>query len=162
MKTEAQILAEVLIKTRELTRWYLLKLKDVDVYKSFMVEGKKFNPVIWEIGHMANSENFLLLYLTHGKGLRFEWAKLFGIGVTPPKKENYPPYDELWKAFQDVHEYAINHISSLTEEELDAPSRIEFAGVTTVREAIQHGIRHEGTHIGHLGWLCKMHDVKTV
>ena len=162
MKTEAQVLAEMLDSTRDFTKWYLSMLKDVDVYKIFELEGKKFNPVIWEIGHLANSENFLGTYLTGGKGLKFDWAPLFGIGVTPPSKENYPDYKEIWSTFNEVHKNTISHISLLTDEQLDAPSRMEFAMITDVRGAIQHCIRHEGTHIGHLGWLAKMHAIKTV
>lgn len=162
MKTEAQVLAEMVDETREFTKWYLSMLKDVDVYKVFEFEGKRFNPVIWEIGHLVSSENFLLFYLTNEKGERFEWAKLFALGAGIPSKEEYPPYDELWSALKRVHQRAIEYISSLTDEQLDAPSKMEFAGITTVRGAIQHHIRHEGAHIGHLGWLCKMHGVKTV
>ena len=41
MKTEAQVLAEMLDSTRDFTKWYLSMLKDVDVYKTFELEGKK-------------------------------------------------------------------------------------------------------------------------
>lgn len=44
MKTEAQILAEMLNHTRELTRWYLSLLKEEDVYKTFELDGEIFNP----------------------------------------------------------------------------------------------------------------------
>jgi len=162
IKTEAQVLAEMLDSTREFTKWYLSTLKEVDVYKEFEVDGKKFNPVIWEIGHLANSENFLGTYLTGGKSLKFNWAPLFGIGVTPPAKEEYPDYKDIWDTFKEVHENTMRHIAALTDEQLDAPSKMEFAMITDVRGAIQHCIRHEGTHIGHLGWLAKMHGVKTV
>ena len=124
---------------------------------------KKFNPVIWEIGHLANSENFLGTYLTGGKGLKFDWAPLFGIGVTPPSKENYPAYTEIWSTFNEVHKNTINHISSLTDEQLDALLLgWSLLWLPDVRGAIQHCLRHEGTHIGHLGWLANMHAIKTV
>lgn len=124
--------------------------------------GKYSIQLIWEVGHLANSENFLAIYLTGGKPIKIEWSKQFGIGVTPPAKEAYPPYKDIWDTFKSVHETVIKHISSLTEEQLNAPSKMEFAGITDVRGAIKHCIRHEGTHIGHLGWLAKMHNVKTV
>ncbi len=162
MKTEATVLAEMMNSTRELTRWYLLRLKEVDVYKTFEIEGKKFNPVIWEIGHLANSENFLGVYLTHGEFQKVSWFKMFGLGMTPPAKEDYPDYGLIWEKFNAVHDNTMKHIASLSDEDLDKPAKMEFAGIKTVREAIRHCIRHEGTHIGHLGWLCKMHGVKTV
>ena len=84
------------------------------------------------------------------------------MGVAPPSKEDYPDYKEIWSTFNEVHTNTINHISSLTDEQLSSPSRMEFAMITDVRGAIQHCIRHEGAHIGHLGWLAKMHAIKTV
>jgi hypothetical protein len=91
--------------------------------------------------------------LTGGNSLKFDWAPLFGIGVAPPPKYDYPAYKDIWNTFKEVHKNTISHISSLTDEQLNVPSRIEFAMITDVRGAIQHCIRHEGTHIGHLGWL---------
>ena len=55
------ILAEQMDNTRELTRYYLSKLKEVDVHESFCLNGKNLNPLIWEIGHLAVSQNWLVL-----------------------------------------------------------------------------------------------------
>ena len=161
---EGRIYADLLDNSRELTRWYLSKLKDVDVNKSFEMEGKKYNSVMWEIGHLAVTENFLGLYLTNGPSQRIEWAPTFGIGSSIPSKSEAPEYKDVWATFKQVHQTTIEHIGSLTKEELDAPSRkpYELVNITTVRQAVMHVIRHEGVHCGHLGWLCKMHGIKMV
>lgn len=71
---------------------------------------------------------------------------------------------EIWKQFKTIHQQAITHVAGLTDEQLDQPSKSEFpiAGVKTVRDAIIHAIRHESVHTGHIGWLCKLHGIKTI
>ena len=63
---QAKLIAEQIDNTRELTRFYLSKLKTADVYKSF--EGLKLNPIIWEVGHLAVSQNWLVLYIGSSYG----------------------------------------------------------------------------------------------
>lgn len=163
-KSEAQILANVLDNSRQLTLWYLSKLKDVDVYRTFDVEGKHFASVIWEIAHLAVSENFLILRATGGEKISIPWARMFGLGSAVPVKEECPSYEEVWKTFKEIHQKAIDHIKTLSDEDLDKPTLngVNFGGEDSIRSVIMHCIRHESTHTGHLGWLCKLHDIKTI
>jgi hypothetical protein len=162
--TEAQILARQLDKSRELSKWYLSLMKDCDHNKTFTFEKKTFNSIIWEIGHLTMSENFLGMYLTYGPSVKISWAKEFGMGSDNTAKENYPSFSKVLVSFKSVHDSTVNHIASLTDEDLDKPTKIEFnvAGIKTVRDAVIHVIRHESIHTGHLSWLCKMHGVKSV
>lgn len=162
--TEAQILARQLDKARELTKWYLSLMKECDPYKSFEFDEKRFNSVIWEIGHLAMSENFLANYLTYGPATKEEWFKHFSMGGDNKVTDEYPDFKEVLNSFKQIHASTIEHINSLTDEDLDRPTKKEFnvAGIVTVRDAIIHSIRHESTHTGHLGWLCKLHGVKSI
>jgi hypothetical protein len=162
--TEAQILSRQLDKARELSLWYLSFLKNADTHKTFDFEGKTFNPIIWEVGHLAVTESFLALYLTYGEAPKIAWGKQFGLGSSNIPNEEYPEYAEIWSTFKSIHQQAIQHIASLTDEQLDQPTKTKFnlAGVETVRDAIMHAIRHESVHTGHLGWLCKLHGIKTI
>lgn len=162
--TEAQILARQLDKSRELTKWYLSLMKECDSMKTFAIGDKTFNSIIWEIGHMTMSENFLGMYLTYGPSVKLTWAKEFGMGSNNTAIENYPSFKDVYASFKSVHEATIQHIAALTDADLDKPTKIEFnvAGITTVRDAAIHVIRHESIHTGHLGWLCKLHGVESV
>ncbi|MCB9195371.1 MAG: DinB family protein [Flavobacteriales bacterium] len=164
MMTEAQILARQLDKARELTKWYLSLMKESDPYKTFEWNGKRFNSIIWEIGHLAMSENFLANYLTYGPSVKEEWFKNFAMGGDNQVNDDYPDFKTVLESFKQIHITTIEHISKISDEELDQPTKKEFnvAGIVTVRDAIIHSIRHESTHTGHLGWLCKLHDIKTV
>ena len=71
MKTEAQVLAHMLGRTREYTLFYLRGLKDVDVHRRFVCEGKELNTVFWLVAHLATSENGLFLRATGGPFEKF-------------------------------------------------------------------------------------------
>ena len=163
MNKEALLLAEMVDNTRELTRDYLSKLKGADVFTSFTIGTKKFNPIIWEIGHLAVSQNWLILYLGHGNAERIEWGKLFGMGASIPQKKEYPPYEEIWSTFKHIHQKSVDHIRSISDEELNKEPKkeIPFIRENNLKNLFMHSIRHEGVHAGHLSWLCKLHGIKT-
>ncbi len=162
--TEAQILARQLDKARELTKWYLSLMKGCDPFKTFEFDGKRFNSIIWEIGHLAMSENFLANYLTYGSGTKEDWFACFSMGGDNEVTDAYPDFKAVLDSFKQIHLNTLEHINQLSDEQLDQPTKKAFnvAGIQTVRDAIIHSIRHESIHTGHLGWLCKMHGVKSV
>jgi hypothetical protein len=164
MKTEAFILSEVMDKTRRLTETYLELLKNVDLHQVFEVEGKQLNSVFWIMAHLAVTENYLLLRSTGGDMKKISWARQFGIGTTPPAPADCPPLQEVRETLTAVHQAAVAHVASINDQSLDDinSTSFEFDGEKTIRSVIVHAIRHEGTHAGHLGWLCKLHSIKTI
>ena len=163
-KTETQTLVETLELTRDLTKYYLKNLEGKDIHKVFEIEGIQLNSIIWLIAHITVSENWLLLVCTGAEHVKIPWARQFGLGSEIPKKEDCPPFDEVLTYFNQVHKEAIAHVSRLTDEDLEKPTAngIDFGGEDSIRAIIKHAIRHEGTHAGHLGWLCKLFGVKTI
>lgn len=164
MKTEAAVLAHVIDKTRFLTNMYLDLLKDQDLHKIFEMESKPLNSAFWLMAHLPVTQNFLLLRSTGGEAVKIPWARQFGLGSVPPAKEDCPPVDEVREMLKLVHEKSVAHIKSLDDAalDMDSTSGFEFAGEKSVRSMIIHAARHEGTHAGHLGWLCKFYGIKTI
>ncbi len=164
MKTETEVLANMVDKTRELTNIYLHFLKDVDPHRVFESNGVQLNTVFWLMAHLPVTQNFLLLRANGGEVIKIPWARQFGLGSVPSAKEDCPPIDEVRDVMKTVHEKAVAHISTLNLDLLDTDNTIgfEFAGEKSVRSLIVHSIRHEATHAGHLGWLCKLHGIKTI
>ena len=163
-KTESEVLVEMLEMSRQLTHFYLKKLEGKDIYKVFEVEGKQLNSILWLIAHITVSENWLLLVCTGGEKLNIPWARQFGLGSTVPAKKDYPSAEDIMAKFDEVHKKAMAYVSSLTEEDLAKPTTngVTLGGEDSVRSIIKHAVRHEGTHAGHLSWLCKLFDVKTI
>lgn len=163
-KTETQTLVETLELSRDLTNYYLNRLKEQDVHKIFEVEGKQLNSILWLIAHITVSENWLLLKCTGGDRVKIPWARQFGLGSELPKKEDCPSFDEVLEYYHNVHQVAIKYVSQLTDKDLSQKTTngVDFGGEDSVRAIIKHAIRHECTHAGHLGWLCKLFGVKTI
>lgn len=150
-------------RTREWTRFHLSALKGLDPHRRFTCEGKAFNTVFWLVAHLATAENGLLLAATGGPFEKFWWAKHFTLGASGLPVEECPPYPEVWETFNAVHAKAIAHVATLDEAALDAPNPTKLTAIgPTVRDVVTHAIRHEGSHTGHLGWLCKMHGIKLI
>ncbi len=163
MKIEAQVLAEMMARTREYALHYLRYLKDVDVHREFVCEGKKLNTVFWLVAHLATSENGLVLRATGGPFEKFSWAKHFSIGSAGLPQDQCPPYAEVWSTFKAVHERTMAHLPTLSDEALDQPNITGLPLIgPTVRDVITHAIRHEAMHTGHLTWLCKLYGIKTM
>ena len=143
---------------------YLNILKDTDPHRVFEIEDHKLNNMFWIIAHLSVTENFLLLRCTGGEVVKIPWARQFGLGSVPIPASECPPLDEVKNMFAEVHAKAIKHVATLDEAKLDEvnPVGFEFDNEKSVRAMIVHAIRHEGTHAGHLGWLCKLNGIKTI
>ena len=162
-KSEPQVLAEVIDFNRQLTRFYLSKLKGIDMQHEFEFDGKRFNSPYWIIGHLAWAQNNLILKGTYGEKIRNEWLPKFKIGGKIDDYSALPNLKDLLATFKEIHEKSLQHVAKLSHEDLNKPNAINFGfeEEKTVRSIIQHQIRHEGVHTGHLSWICKMHSITT-
>jgi len=160
---EAQVLAHMVDRTRQYTRFYLSTLKEHDPHRVFTAEGKPLNTVFWLVAHLATSQNGLLLLATGGPFEKFSWAKHYTLGGPGLPRDQAPPYEEVYATFKAVHEKVLAYLPTLTDEQLDSPNRtnLPLIGPTT-RDVITHAIRHESLHTGHLSWLCKLYGVRTM
>lgn len=158
------LLAEMMDLSRRLSLSYMDKLKDKDLYREFEIEGVKLNSAFWIYAHLAVTENYLLLRSTGGEPLKITWARQFGLGGSLPAREACPTLEEVKETVNQVHEKSLLHISTLSNEQLLLPNTtgVDFGSGTSMQAIIQHAIRHEGTHAGHLGWLCKLHGIKNI
>jgi len=163
MPTEAQVLAYTMEKTREYTRFYLDKLKDQDLHRRFVCEGRELNTAYWLVAHIAVTQNGLLLMASGGPFEKFSWAKHFGRGGAGLPLSECPPISEVLETFDRIHAKAIAHIASLPDAALEGPNLTGIGIIgTTARDVVIHAIRHEGLHTGHLSWLCKLYGVATM
>ncbi len=161
--TEAQVLAHMMDRTRQYTLQYFNVLKDQDLHHQFVCEGKTLNTAYWLMAHLATTQNGLLLRCTGGPFEKFSWAKHYTVGGAGLPAEERPPFAEILAMFHEVHARSMAHLPTLTPELLEGPNISGMTAFgTTTRDVITHAIRHEGSHIGHLGWLCKLYGLKTM
>jgi hypothetical protein len=161
MKTEAETLAETMDDMRKLTLHYFKRLNGFDIYRRFPAgdQGKELNSACWIMGHLAVSQNYLMLQAIGGERVSIPWAGAFSIGSSGELPLHEPTIDEILMLQQAVHEKSLDYIRSLDEKALSIPSVYGFAYSTedSRRGLIRHAIRHEGVHAGQLAWLCVLH-----
>jgi len=163
-RTETQILADMMDKTRLLTRFYISNLKTIDPYEPIDFGGKRFNSLYWLTAHLIWAQDYLLVQGTGGKSVAPDWIKHYMIKSDGSLHEGHGDYKALLGEMKAVHEAALAHVQTLQDEDLGKDNAIGFQfgdGDTSNRLIIMHAIRHEGTHIGNLAWLGKMSEVQT-
>ena len=164
LRTETIILAEMMDKTRSLTRFYISNLKTVDPYTPIEFGGKTFNSIYWLTAHLIWAQDNLIVMGTGAKSLAPDWIKHYHLGADGSLHEGHGDYKALLVDMKRVHEDSMNYLKGLDDEILDRENAFGFHfgdGDTSNRLIIMHAIRHEGTHIGNLAWMCKMSEIKT-
>ena len=162
-RTETQILADMMDKSRQLTRFYISNLKAVDPYIPIEFGGKTFNSVYWLTAHLIWAEDYLIVQGTGAKSVAPDWVKHYHLGSDGSLHEGHGDYKALLNDMRQVHESAMHYLRGLDDAILDKDNTLGFHfgdGDATNRFIIMHAVRHEGGHSGNLAWLCKMHEVK--
>ena len=162
--TEATMLAEVYADVRSLTKFYLAKMRYLDPFKQHIVEDVKLNTMYWICSHLVWAEHFLIIEGLGGEKLNIPWMKYYAFGTQPSSHADLPEFQDVLKQMDIVHERALEGLRSLPDDQLDEPNELNlaFAGKNSKRKIIHHAIRHEPTHVGQLGWICKINGIKTL
>jgi hypothetical protein len=164
-RTEAEVLAETMDKTRQLIRYYISGLKTTDPYQPIEFGGLNFNSLYWLTAHLIWAEDNLIVRGSSGGTVAPEWIQYYHIGADGSLHEGHGDFKELLDLMKDVHEKSLAHLRTLTDEQLSEENRLGFGfgdGDKSVRMIIMHAIRHEGTHTGNFAYLCKMKGIKMV
>jgi uncharacterized damage-inducible protein DinB len=123
------------------------------------------NNALWLLGHIAQSENGLILGFCTGKGVLPEgWSEKFGFGSKPvADRAAYPTKDEILGHLKKTHTAAIEYVRSLKPEDLDKrPSGIDRLSpraqerFSTVARCMEHHITHESSHAGQITMLRRL------
>jgi len=162
--TQAQLLADLMDHAHAFTLDHMERLRQKDLHHRFVVDGKELNSPFWILAHLAVSQNWLILRGTGGPFQKFGWAKQFTLGATPPAPAECPSFEEIFSTCQAVHELSMAHVGALSDEALRTPhmAMMKLGGGDDLKAVIKHHIRHESSHNGHLGWLCKLHGLPTI
>jgi uncharacterized damage-inducible protein DinB len=163
--TQSQLLSKAFQQSRQLNKFYISKLKELDPYENIEFGGEKFNSIYWLTAHLIWAENNLLVVQTGGDIGAPEWISHYSIFSDGSLHQGHDTYKELLNLMNELHQKAIAHLESLTDEQLDEDnvSKMSLGGTdVSKRFSIIHAIRHESTHTGHFGWIGKMNKIKTI
>lgn len=163
---EKAVLASCLDNARQLTRFYLSKLKSVDpMYRYQLSSDCSINSYYWIVGHLCWAESLLVLRnLGVQPHVNYDWLEFFSLGRNDGFQEGMPPFNVVLDAFKQIHSQSLIAIQDMDEDFLAKESILEFnfGNGNSVREILKHAIRHESVHTGHLGMLCKISGIETI
>ena len=143
----------------------LAQVEDLTDQEMMFQPKPEVNHALWLLGHVATSENGLILRWCAGESaLPEEYVKLFFMGTSPdPDPAVYPAKEEILKVLADVHTRAVEVVRDLSAEELDERpiGYDEMRG--GARElfwskgaCIWHHAMHEASHAGQITILRRL------
>lgn len=161
-KSESEILADIYMKVRGLSKAFIGGLKDVDIDKRLEIDGVKFNSAYWIVAHLVWTEHSLIIEGVGNEKMDIDWMEEYGFGSDPDNIKLKPPYEEVQKKLDEVHKRAVDIIKGLSDEQLEEDNKfnMSFGGSKSKRNVIIHAIRHEPMHIGQISWILKSNGIK--
>lgn len=110
---------------------------------------------IWVLGHLAYIESLVIeQFMLGGDNPLAHWEDPFDGSDVSSDAHHFPPFDEVLARCREVRQATLTLLDSLSEEDLDMPSRQMPEGweetFGTYRLCLQHAADHWYMHRGHL------------
>ena len=143
----------------------LATFADFGPQEQFFQPSAGMNHPLWLLGHIATSEDHLILeFCTAAALLPERYNELFGMGSKLLEDPSgYPAAEEILGHLDLIHEAAIDYIRSADQEEFDkAPTCFDrfderAAHMFATRgRCIWFHAHHEAMHTGQLGYLRRL------
>ncbi len=162
MKSEAKLLADTFQLSRALSERYIQRALKGNIQEQIIVGDIQLNCTQWLIAHMAWAEHTLLLQSLGSSTPLPQALNVFKIGSNSTPQPEWPSINLILIEMKNVHEASMRFVQSLSDDDLLQPniSGLKFGEDNTKRVSIQHAIRHESMHCGHLSWVCKLQGLK--
>lgn len=142
-------MSELLFKSFELTRGYLLKNVESLDEAILDVQPQGFNNTIhWHVGHVLTvTEQFLFGFPEKSTNLPANYMEFFATGTKPSDwQRDVPSVQELTA---QLHEQ-LKRIKEIPGESFDEKLKTPFLGQETFGELANLGIFHESIHLGQM------------
>ena len=157
-----ELLAAQFERVRE---WSLLCCRGVTVEHATTVPPGAGNHILWELGHICLTRNYLITWgCGGGSKLSEGWHELFGFGSQVlARAEDYPSLAEVIGELKRGGQALKDYIRTLSVEELNSPSFILPKHIFPSRQAaFVHLLSHEAYHVGKLSLLRKLLGLRTI
>ncbi len=155
---------EIVQRQIEFARDYTLQLLD-DIPRERWFETPAGAPthVAWQVGHLAMAEYGLVLFRQRGRQpedtelMRSAFRKQFSRGSEPTADSSrYPAPEEIRNVMDRVHEQAMSELPTFSDDSLDEPLDMPYAGYPTKYGALLFCSHHEMLHAGQIGLLRRL------
>ncbi|MFH2054023.1 MAG: DinB family protein [bacterium] len=110
---------------------------------------------LWVLGHLAYIEGLVIRSFMLGEPNPLaEWEEVFDGPDTPGDPDLFPPFDPVLDRCREMRAWTLNHLESLTEDDLDLPAASipkGYEGIFgTCRLCLQYCADHWLMHRGQL------------
>jgi hypothetical protein len=119
--------------------------------------------VAWQVGHLAVAQYNLCLRRLRGRTAADEsliseaFIEAFRFGSKPVLGEaQYPPLDEIKRAFDAVHDQSLSELEKCSDADLDAPLENPHPRFATKLGAVEFCSQHELVHAGQIAMLRRL------
>lgn len=138
-------------------------LKDWPDDKATFQPAPTANHVLWTLGHLATTDEWLHGMITdHKSQLPETYSKLFGYqSQVQPSAKAYPPFVEVKKYFESVREALLKAANAASESDLTKPLGEKGGGFALDGiDALDKSSWHEGWHAGQLSVIRRALGLK--
>jgi uncharacterized damage-inducible protein DinB len=145
--------------------WVILSCRGVTAEQSVSIPAGANNHILWELGHIVNSEDYLIVWGCAGlERLTKDWDQKFGYqSKALPDAAEYPSIREIQDALEMGSEKTQNYLSDVKAGELASPPKnFPASGSQTVLSVFAHFLLHEAYHVGKISLLRKMLGLPSV
>ena len=159
-------LNDFVVSALETARWLTVSaVEDLTDEEMMFQPADGLNHPLWLLGHIAGSENGLILGACKGQNLLPKgWMGKFGIGSQPVADPGvYPERDQILALLEKTHAAALDYVMSLAPEDLDdRPVEIDRfppgaqERFSTVARCISGHVTHESSHVGQIAMLRRI------
>ncbi len=108
--------------SKQMTQSLLADMQDAPL--AFPTQNGGNHPT-WIAGHLVYAEANLIQHMLEGNdNPLLDWKPMFGAGSEPTDDSaSYPPLSDLLAKWDEVREHTLKFLDSLTDADLDKPSR---------------------------------------
>lgn len=138
-------MAHPLVEQLRFTRAEFLRCLDGLSLQDAYVRHGRMNCISWTIGHLADHENRIFVFLGQGKVVQPALRKICSFGSPP----STPNLDDMWDAWREVTANADIFLDSLTTDKLQ--EHLQWKGKAldeSIGTMLQRVIYHYWYHLG--------------
>ena len=138
-------MAHPMVEQLRFTRGEFVRCLDGMSLQDACVRHGQMNCVSWTIGHLAEHENSVFVFLGQGAVIQPGLRKVCGVGCPP----STPKLDDMWSAWREVVARADMYLDRLTTEKLQ--EHFQWKGKAleeSIGTMLQRVIYHYWYHLG--------------
>ncbi len=155
---------EIALKQIEFARSYTMTLlEDLSEEEWYWQPEPAVTHIAWQLGHLAMAQYGLTLFRQRGRAdidtelMSGKFRKKFMKGTTPQGgAENYPTPTEIREVLDRVNAQMLEEVPTFSEESLDEPVDMPFAGFPTKYGSLLFCAHHEMLHAGQIGLVRRL------